>query len=274
MLSYAQDTVITSAPAQSVYALIANPVSFFSALGHFWIWGAFDRSSHKFKPFVEAHDPDPQRIAGVLVLSIEGDKGVKPHVTEVEIAGPTLSGLELAYRVKSFDERVIMAIRARVQSSDNSNRLMVDIEASYVLDWKSLFLSPILGGKFDLELFIKHLIEVHLKGYVKRYLEQKAIEKRSVEPIIHTVEDVKNVVQRLNDLSKGINKGLISITGRDFVLVLEVEGGSIKDALYREGSRELRGAEAISAVSTKSGRVHLRVYDVGPEDVLFRLATG
>ena len=274
MLSHLSKTITTTAPPQALFGMIGDPYTFFSALGHVWIWGVFDRANRSLKPYLKATDPDTMRRAGVLVLGVE-EKGGKYHTTEVEIEGPSISGSGLMYRVRSLDERVLLTITTQIrQKGEQINELSVTLEASYVLDWKSLFLSPIFGGKVDLDAFLNHLVEDHIKDYIKGYLEPKssASSRGSLEPVAFTVDDIKNVIANLEKISKDIYKGLISISGNDFVLVLEVEGGTIKDSLYRDEQGEVWGEEAIKRASTKTGRVRIRVYNVSVTDILIRLS--
>ena len=114
----------------------------------------------------------------------------------------------------------------------------------------------------------------HLRDYIKGYLEPKssASSRGVIEPVVLTVDDIKNVLGELEKISKGINKGLISIYGNDFLLVLEVEGGTIKDSLYRDEQGEVWGEEAIKRASTKTGRVRIRMCNVSVTGVLIRLS--
>ena len=274
MLSHLSKTITTTAPSHALLGMIADPYTFFSALGHVWIWGVFDRSSRSLKPYLKANNPDTARRAGVLVMGIE-EKGGKYHTTEVEIEGPSISGSGLTYRVRSLDERVLLTITTQIrQKEEQINELSVTLEVSYVLDWKSLFLSPIFGGKIDLDAFLNHLVEDHLKDYIKGYLEPKSStsSRNNLEPVVFTVDDVKNVLTGLGEISKSINKGLVSIAGNDFVLVLEVEGGTIKDSLYSDEHGEIWGDEAIKRASAKTGRVRVRVYNMSVTDILIRLS--
>ena len=273
MLTHLSKTISAAAPSQALLGMIADPYTLFSALGHVWIWGVFDRSSRSPRPFLKAADPDPGRRAGVLALGVE-EKGGRYHTIDVEIEGPTITGSGLMYRLRSVDDRLLVTVISQIRQMGDSSKLVLDIEASYVLDWKSLFLSPIFGGKIDLDAFINHLVEDHLKNYIKERLEPKSVasNRGAFEPVVYTMDDIRNVIAGLGELSKSIDKGLISIAGSDFVLVLEVKNGAIKESMYRDDKEEVWGDEAIKRASVKSGRVRIRVYNMSVTDILLRLS--
>ena len=273
MLAHLTKTITSTVPSQTLLGMIADPYTLFSALGHVWIWGVLDRSSRSPKPYLKAADPDPGRRAGVLALGVE-EKGERYHTTEVEIEGPTITGSGLMYRLRSVDDRLLLTIISQIRQMGDMSKLVLDIEASYVLDWKSLFLSPLFGGKIDLDAFINHLVEDHLKNYIKGHLEPKSVvsSRGVLEPVAYTMDDIRNVIAGLGELSKSIDKGVISIAGIDFVLILEVKNGAIKESLYRDDKEEVWGDEAIKRASVKSGRVRIKVYSTSVADILLRLS--
>ena len=273
MLAHLTKTITATVPSQALLGMIADPYTLFSALGHVWIWGVFDRKSRSLKPYLKAADPDSGRRAGVLALGVE-EKGGRYHTTEVEIEGPTITGSGLMYRLRSVDDRLLWTITSQIRQMGDTSKLVVDIEASYVLDWKTLFLSPIFGGKIDLDAFINHLVEDHLKNYIKGHLEPKSVvsQRGAVEPVAYTMDDMRNVIAGLGELSKSIDKGLISIAGSDFVLILEVKNGAIKESMYRDDKEEVWGDEAVKRASVKSGRVRIKVYNTSVADLLLRLS--
>ena len=76
----------------------------------------------------------------------------------------------------------------------------------------------------------------------------------------------------LNDLVKGVNEGIVTISNKDFAFLAALEGGNIENMAYRDVKSVHRGTSALGTVFLKPGRAITKVYDVSVDDVLLKLA--
>ena len=272
MFGLARKEIETNVGRQTLVDLATNPFALFSALGHVWIWGALDKQSNSVKPFSAASQPDFTKVSGVLALGIEGEK---LSLLDISIEGPTISGSGLRYDIKTVDGRANLVLNVFVQSSAHGNKLIASIEATEFTEERLVSFIPFVGGqRVNLRLFAQHLLEDHLAPYVNKYLEpREAMSPRiDLAPTYTLEDDVKVLLIKLNDLVKGVNEGFVIISSRDFTFLVTVEGGNIKNMVYRDAESVQRGTSALGTVFLKSGKATMKVYDVSVDDVLLKLA--
>ena len=272
MFGLARKEIETNVGRQTLIDLASNPFALFSALGHVWLWSAFDKQSNSMRPFSAASQPDFTRLSGVLALGIEGEK---LSLLDISIEGPTISGSGLRYDIKTSDGRANFILNVFVQSSAHGNKLIASIEATELTEERLLSFIPFVGGqKMSLRLFAQHLLDDHLAPYVTKYLEPREATSPKIDltPTYTLEDDVKILLIKLNDLVKGVNEGFVTISNKDFTFLVTVEGGNIKNMVYRDPTSVLRGTSALGTVFLKPGRATMKVYDVSIDDVLLKLA--
>ena len=241
-------------------------------MGHTWLWGALDKQSNSVKPFSAAPQPGFTKISGVLALGIEGEK---LSLLDISIEGPTISGSGLRYDIKASDGRANLVMNVFVQSSSHGNKLVASIEATELSEERLLSFIPFMGGqKMSLRLIAQHLLDDHFAPYVTKYLEPREAMSPKIDltPTYTLEDDVKILLIKLNDLVKGVNEGFVTISSKDFTFLVTVEGGNIKNMVYRDVTSVQRGTSALGTVFLKPGRATMKVYDVSVDDVLLKLA--